>query len=67
MSKQDYLEMYKFHFLMIQEFENDVFNLLNDEMVERNNRNKASLEHARNILKRYYKTFDEEMIDFAKN
>ena len=52
---------------MIQDFEQDCFNMLNDELIERNNKNKESLEHARNMLKRFFKTFDQDMIEYCKN
>lgn len=69
MSKQDYLEMFKFHFVANEKIrnENDLFEIvISEDLSERINRNEQSMEHARSILKTYFKTFDEEMINYAR-
>lgn len=69
MTKQDYLEMYKFHYEANKKLENefDLFDrILNQEINERIEKNNKAMEHARQLLRSYYKTYMEDIITYCE-
>ena len=68
MTKQDYLEMYKFHFNANKEIESlGLFEIvLSSELSERFEKNNKAMEHARQMLKSYFKTYGEDIALFCE-
>jgi hypothetical protein len=68
MTKQDYLEMYKFHFNANKEIESLGYMeiVCNPELSERLEKNKKAMDHARQMLKSYFKTYGEDIVTFCE-